>query len=117
MPSVFMGFLRHNEAKAGTCRIAHEVNLIVLVGFGDAFVVFQQCLDGILAVVFWRLGIDRHQRIAMCANAEVVKETPMEKHRRVDEGAAMEIEDEFARSLNRPSRLFFVLKHLHLKAR
>ena len=91
-----MGFLRHDEAKACNCRVTHKVNLIVLIGFGDVFVVFQQCLDGILAVVFGRLGIDGQQRVAMCAKAEVMKETPVEEDRRVDECAAVEIEDEAA---------------------
>ena len=64
----------------------------------------------------------------MRAQGKVVQETPMEKHGRIDEGAPVEVEDEFAiglalrllRQAQEPRAqgpcCFFVLEDLHLEA-
>lgn len=46
----------------------------------------------------------------MRAQSEVVQEPPMEKHRRIDESAAVKIKDEFVRGM-------VASEDLHLKPR
>ena len=62
----------------------------------DVLIEVQKGGNAILAVVFRRLGIDGQHGIAMGAQTQVMQETPMEEHGRIDEGTAVEIKDEFA---------------------
>ena len=72
------------------------MNFVIVLTLDDIVVEVENGSDAILAVVFRRFRVNGDHEVSMGAEAEVVGETPMEKHRLVDERAAVEEEDELS---------------------
>ena len=109
-PTMLVGLLCHDEAEVRARRVADKMDFVIVLIVNAMLIEIEQGCNAILAVVFGCFGIDGHDEVAMGAQAEVVHETPMEEHGRIDERAAVEVEDELARRA-------FMLEVLHFVTR